>query len=108
MGVNETIGRINIKIGHFNEAIQSEELDSNNETYKCRDKYKQILSAHDINGEEKTLSTSKKKENVRDGYVRIYECGKLFFIKTLKRACEAQKTTINKMWEVLGMWESWI
>ena len=80
LGVNETIGRINIKIGHFNEAIQSEELDSNNETYKCRDKYKQILSAHDINGEEKTLSTSKKKENVRDGYVRIYECGKLFFI----------------------------
>ena len=37
------------------------------------DKHKETLSAYDIKGKEKTLSTSEKKENKCDGYVTMYE-----------------------------------
>ena len=52
--VNETIQRINKKIIHFNEKIQSESLEINNKTTMCEDKYKQTLSGYDIKGEENT------------------------------------------------------
>ena len=55
-GVNKTIG-------HINKVIKSEELEINNVTTMCVDKYKQTLSAYGIKGEEKTLSMSEKKEN---------------------------------------------
>ena len=41
----------------------------------CTDKDKQKLSAYDIKGEEKTSSTSKKKDNARYDYVFMTKCG---------------------------------
>ena len=46
---------------HVNKAIQSLELESNNKTTTCVDKYKQTLSAYDIKVKENNLSTYEKK-----------------------------------------------
>ena len=73
LGINETIG-------HVNEEIQSEGLEINNITNTCADKDKQTLREYGIKDEETTSSTSKKKYNVCDGYVCIYECGKKLII----------------------------
>ena len=56
MGVNEAIR-------HINEAIKSEEFESINVTTICADKDKKISSVYDTSDEEKTPSTSEKKEN---------------------------------------------
>ena len=88
--VNKTIGRINKTFGHVNESIKSEELQSNNKTTTCEDKYKQNLSAYDIKGEEKTSGTYEKKEKERNGYVCIYKLGKILCTSNFKRTCSAQ------------------
>ena len=72
-------------------------MESNNKRTRCADKNKQALSVYDITGEEKTKITSENKEKSWDGYVHIYECGKLFCTSTFERACAAQETTINKI-----------
>ena len=51
-------------------------MEIKNKTTTCADKDKQTLSAYNIEGKEKTLSTSEMKDEAHDGYVRIYECGK--------------------------------
>ena len=90
MGTNKTIGQINKNNGQFNKAIQSQELESNNETNTYADKYKQILSVYDNKGEEKTSSIYEKKENQEDGYVRIYECKNVSALQPLN-ACAQQR-----------------
>ena len=94
------ITHINQKIAHVNEDIKSEELDSNNEM--------QTLSEYNIKGEENTSSTDKNKEKTQDGYVRIYECGKIFFISTFESVCAEQETTIRKMKEIMDMYKYYI
>ena len=51
LGVNKKIARINETIRHVNKAIQSEELERNNEKTMCADKDKQTSSTYDIKGE---------------------------------------------------------
>ena len=51
-------------------------------------------SAYDIKEKEKASSTYENKENKRDGYVCIYEYGKLFCTSTFKLTCTAQEKTI--------------
>ena len=59
------------------------------------DKYKQTLSVYGIKGKEKTPSTSQNKEEVSDGYVHMYECGKQLLHSTYEWACTAHITTIS-------------
>ena len=59
--INKTIGHFNKTIGHVNKSIQSVELEKNNEMATCVDKYKQTLSAYDIEGEENTSGTYENK-----------------------------------------------
>ena len=54
LGINKTIG-------HVKEAIQSKELESNNETTTFIDKGKQKWSVYHIKVEENTFRTSEKK-----------------------------------------------
>ena len=70
--VNKTIRHAIETIVHINKAVQSVELEGNNTTTACADKYKQTYIAYDIVVEENTSSTSENKEKARDGYVRIY------------------------------------
>ena len=69
-GANKTIGHVNEKIGHVKEAIQSVELESNNETTTCEDKYIQTLSAYNIKGKVKTLRKSEKRKDT--GWLGLY------------------------------------
>ena len=55
---------------------------------------------------QKTPSTSGKKEKENDGYVSIYECGKLLFTSTFERACAAQETTISQRREIFESFNS--
>ena len=71
----------------------------------CADKDNKNSSAYDVKGKEKTLSTSEKRENTRDGYVHIYEYGKLFCTSTFERACAAQEMTISNMKEIADMYK---
>ena len=47
------------------------------------------------------MSTSENKSKARDGYVRMYECGKYFLYSTYERACVAQGTNIGKMNDIV-------
>ena len=81
-------------------------MESINTTIPCdkeEDKHKGTSSAYDIKDEEKNLSTSKRKEKARDGYVCMYKCGKHLLHSTYKRACAAQETTINNMKHIVGI-----
>ena len=97
LGLNKKIRHVNKTIGHVNEAIQSLELELNNEMTTCVDKDKQILSVYDIKGEENTSGISENKEKARDGYVRIYECGKHLLTPTSERAFAAQEISISQI-----------
>ena len=74
--------------------MNGQELECFNAKISCNkeaDKHKENLSVNDNKGEEKTLSTSENKEKARDGYVRIYECGKKFCNSTSECAFVAQE-----------------
>ena len=71
----------------------------------CTDKDNTNLSAYDVKVKENTLSTSEKRENTQDGYVHIYEYGKLFCTSTFERACAAQKMNISNMKEIADMYK---
>ena len=89
--VNKTIRHAIETIVHINKAVQSVELERNNTTTACADKYKQTYIAYDIVVKENTSSTSENKEKARDGYVCIYECGKQFCNSTSECAFVAQE-----------------
>ena len=44
--------------------------------YNEANRHTETLSTYDIEGKEKTSSTSEKKERSRDGYVSIFGCEK--------------------------------
>ena len=89
MGVNEIIG-------HVNEAIISEELESINKitsihvTHTCNkeiNKHKENSSVNDIKEEWRTSRRSENTEETRDIYVCMYECGKHLLHSTYKYVC---------------------
>ena len=66
--------------------MNGRELDSISGTITCAKeayKHKETLSLYDSKGEENTSRKFEKKENSRDGYVRMYECGNLFFVQQM-------------------------
>ena len=63
------------------------------------------MSAYAIKGEENTLSIYERKEKARDGYVYIYELGKLLRTSKYKRTCTSQEKTISKMKEIVDMYK---
>ena len=102
--VDETIGHINKTIQYVINSMNGKELKNINLMITCDkevDKHKENLSVYDNKGEEKTSITYEKKENSRDGYVHMYECGKHLFNPMYECACAAQETTISKMKEIL-------
>ena len=100
------IKRVNVTIGHVNKIIQCgiaslnrRELEIINVTIRCdkeANKNKEYSIMYGNKSEENTSSTSEKKK-IRDGYVRMYECGKNFFCLTYERVCAEQDMTISKM-----------
>ena len=62
------------------------EPESINVTNKCNkegDKHKENSNVYDNKGQEKTLGMFEKKEKACDGYARMYECGKNYFIQRM-------------------------
>ena len=47
---------------------------------KEANKHKETSSVYENKGKKKTSSTSENKVKARDGYVRMYECGKNLLI----------------------------
>ena len=63
-------------------------------------KHKETLSVHDNKDKENTSETSKNKEQARDGYICMYECGKHFFHLTYERVCTEMDTKTRKTKEI--------
>ena len=88
MKINWTHQRNNSILNYFNEWEGIERI---NVTMKCdkeQDKHKETLSFYDNKGTKNTSSTSEKKGKSRDGYVRMYECGKHFFYSIYECECD--------------------
>ena len=64
------------------------------------------MSAYNIKGEKKTVSTSEKKEKSQDGYVCIYEYGKQLLHLKYERTWWAKDSSISKMKDIMYIYSS--